>query len=224
MIIRDLEQRFRSLVLDYDGYTADDNTISARSIYQMLLQARSRYYKQKKQNRQRFSPISIQPLDCVKLVSTDRSECPSTPISGCTWQKSVKALPTPIEIVTVTDDTGEVQFEFIPWNKCKSISTKRIKSARKGKYFTLKQTKSGLGLFVMNDLFLENVSVGMIAEDPLEAINFCDPTAECEPLEQEFHTTESEIEVILKLAVDMYVRLAQLRQANRDEQNNDKKD
>lgn len=224
MTIREIDQQFRSLVIDYDGFTADENTISARTIFTYFLQARSRYYKQKKQNKQRYSQLSIQNLDCVALKTSDKNQCPSTPPSGCTWQESVAELPIPIEVITVTNDTGDVNFQYMPWNKCKSISSKRVKSARKGKYFTLKQTKNGFKLFILNDSFLKNVSVGMIAENPLDAIFFCDPKAKCSPLEQEMHTTESELEVIMKLAIDSYVRLFQLRQANRDELNNDKKD
>lgn len=223
MDIRYVEQQFRSLVLDYDGYTADDNTLSSQTIYKYFLKARSRYYAQKISNRKRFNPISIQSLACITLKETDKNECPSTAPSGCMWRESEKPIPTFIKLVTVTNDIGTVNYEYVPWNRCKSIGRKRRPSANKGAYFTYKQVKDGFKLFVL-DTFLENISLTMIADDPLEVIIFCDPDAVCNKLDQEVHTTQEELEVICKLAVADWANLQNLRAANRDERTNDKKD
>jgi hypothetical protein len=223
MNIRYVEQQFRSLVLDYDGYTADENTISLQTIYKFFLKARSRFYGQKISNRKRFNPISIQSLACIELKESDQNECPSTAPSGCTWRESIKAIPTPIKIITVTNDIGTVNYEYVPWNRCRSIGRKRRPAARKGCYFTHKQVKEGFKLFVVDD-HLENISMTLIADDPLKAIIFCNPDAACDKAEQEVHTTQEELEVICKLAIADYAQLHGLRAANRDEQTNDKKD
>jgi len=138
-----LIQQFRSYVSEYRTGISDDNIIpSHKQVYDYFIDARSRYYEQMMSNGKRFNPTSIQSLPCITLEEVDQEECPSIPPSGCVWLKSDKPMPTALKVITVT--IGSQNLTYIPWNRCKSIGRKRIKSSRDKKYFTWKETKDGL--------------------------------------------------------------------------------
>jgi len=212
---------FRGYALEFDGYSSDDNPISDRAIYQLFLNARATYYRQMITKRNKFNDITIQHLKCVELELAEVNECPTTPPTGCVWLKSTCPLPPFIMLTGVTDDTGSEEFDRVEWNKTRTVKNKRIKSNRDRKYFTIKDSDDGQYLYLPHELFLKNAHVSMIPLDPIEATAFCGKDAVCQPLEQEAHMTQGELDVVMKLMLDTYTRLFQVRVANRDVQNND---
>lgn len=206
--IRETIFEFRKAESGRDGWTSDDTSLSDQYIYSLLNQARARYYKQKMANNQSFNAQSVQSMNCIELVEADKAQCPSTPPSGCIWLESTCELPTFIKVRSVTNDIGSDNYSYIAWNRANNIGGSRVKSSRKAKYYTYRNTSDGVKLYILNTEFMRNASMEVIADNPLEVTEFCNGYS-CEPMDQYFHTTRAEIEVIVKMAVDSYVRLIQ---------------
>lgn len=223
MTIRESITEFRLMAKEASGFVSDDTSLSDKYIYSVLLQARSVYYKQLMKKGESFSHEVVQSLNCVELKRSDISQCPLTPDSGCFWMESIKEIPTIIKLKGVTNDIGTRRFNYISWNDANSIATNRIKSSRDGHYYTYKVTRDGLKLFVLNDIFLEIVTAEGIAEDPIDFLLFCgSESARCFPMDEKWYSTRGEFDVILKLALDTYVRLKGAR--TNDIINNDREE
>lgn len=211
MTIRKAIYDFRA-IQDVSGYVSDDNGLADQYIYNLLLQSRSRFYRQKMQNGKMFSPQVYQSLHCVDLIEADKTQCPNNPPSGCIWLQSECTIPMFLKIKSVTNDIGSLNFSYISWNNASNIKTQRTKSSRKAKYYTFKATLTGVKLFVLNDIFVKSMSVEAILENPLEGIDFCGGNdAKCFTMEQDFFTDQDEFETILKIAVDSFSRIVQFQ-------------
>ena len=206
--IRETISEFRKSENGRTGYTSDDTALSDQYIYSMLNQARARYYKQKMANNQSFSAQSVQSLNCIELVEADKSQCPSTPPSGCIWLESTCELPTFIKVRSVTNDIGSDNYSYIAWNRAGSIGKSRVKASRDAKYYTYKNTSEGVKFYILNNEYMRFASMEVIGDSPLEVLEFCNGES-CKPMEEYMFSTRSEIEVIIKMAVDSYMRLIQ---------------
>ena len=145
---------------------------------------------------------TIQTINCIEMEEVDKADCPSAPPSGCTWLKSKCVLPKTIKIVSVTDITGSETFAHVDWDKEKYKSNSRVKSLRSKRRYTFKDTGEGLHIYVLNDCYLELISLSAIFEDPYCAATFCGQNKElsCNPLDTPFKTDKALMDRIIRTA------------------------
>lgn len=217
--IRKAVEAFLHYVADSQGYVVDDTAYSKKAVKDHLLNSRMTVTKQKL-NDTGFHPseMMVQTLPCVELVEADRNECPCQPASGFYWLRTVEPIPEMIRTTSVTTTLAkghedDETFQFVKWDRFKNLMTSRIKSLRRKRYYTIRDTSAGPYLYIYNDRFLENAAISAIFAEPAHAAAFpkCGEVnldALCNPLDVDFYTDRDLIDMILK---DAAPTAAQLR-------------
>lgn len=147
----------------------------------------------------------VQTIPCVDLEEAKAEACPCPPPSGMRWLKSKKPLPRFIKLVSITNTLGDINMNYVEWTKIKYKVNSRVKSSRKAKYYTIRDTGEGSFLYILNDDFLKLVSVSGIYESPYDVLSFegCGEKqleVICNPWDTPFYASSSTIDNICKLA------------------------
>lgn len=225
---RKLIARFKDPIGDVSGFISDDNSWSDEFIVREYLSTRAAAVKNFIKVGESVSDQVVQVLDCVEVKEEDRSQCPCNIPSECYWLKTKVELPKFIKIVSVTGTVihGESpRFNYIKWDEIQYIPKHRIGAVRNGLYWTTRDSGDGRHLYLYGNRDLEQVAVGGIWEDPMEAAAYprcgvIDENRICNPLDTDLYTDENLVELVLQ---QMTSRLVPAKQAApTDQVNNDK--
>lgn len=210
--VREVIESFRHLLAD-KGPLSDENVYSKRELYFLLLRYRARILSEKMRERGfSLSKHNTQTIPCIPVDEVDQNECPCAPASGCTFLKTRHPLPKTIgDVQSVTSLTGNIQYDYIQWERFEDIKHSRFKAEKVKPYFTLKNTGEGTYIYIYNDSHKEFITVTGIFEDPLEIFNFPDcKTGKCDscfkPLEEEFILDPDLLPIVYDMALQQLIR------------------
>ena len=204
---------------DSTGYLSDDNSYSEQAVYHDLKNARATIIKDR-DRKMYFSDVMWQTLTCVQFEEVDANECNLIPPSGCKILKGTCPLPNSLKTRQVVSQLGNIVYDIVLWNSLQAKLDNPIKSIATAPYFAVRNINGKLYPYLINATYTKNVAIEMIAEDPIEATQFCgNKEALCNPMDTDFHTDSRLEDAIVKLTIAL---LAQSRAAARpDIINND---
>lgn len=208
--IREVVQTLIHL-LSEKGPIAQENTWSQEHLYRILLRFRARILSEKiRQRGYSLSQYNYQTLPCVKIDTLDAAEDEFLPFSTSTVQRTLYPIPTPILIKSITSVAGNINYDFIEWERFEDIKNSRFKAERKRAYYSIKNTGEGSHIYLYNDENKEVLSITAIFEDPLLVYNFPDCNnnkKECfTPLDQEFILDPDLLPIVYELAVKSLIQ------------------
>lgn len=206
MIIRKVIQRVLHLMADSTGYLSDDIAFSEQAVYDELKNARATIVKDR-DRKDYFSHVMWQTLACVQFEEVDANECNLLPPSGCKILKGTCPLPNSLKIRQVVSQLGNSKYDIVLWNSLQAKLDNPIKSISTLPYFTVRSINGKLWPYLINAVHLENAVIEMIAEDPIEASQFCgNKEALCNPMDTDFHTDSRLEDAVLKLTIQMLLQ------------------
>ena len=108
MFIREIITAFK-VPFNLGPESDDFQILSNRYVYHLMKVARSLLLYQKLKDPLFNYRFSLQTLDCIKLIPTEKNECVEKLPSGCKWLKSEKPIPGTINdiITNVYNDRGD---------------------------------------------------------------------------------------------------------------------
>lgn len=182
---------------------SDDTAMpSAEMVYDFLVQARATYIRQEMSNKRMLPEVLLQSIDCLPLEEVSQAQCGLKAPEGCIWLKT-KKIPHFIKLDKITNSDATVNYDIIGFDRAKGISKRRIASSRKGKYATIKDEE----IYILNSKYIDSINLYGVVEDPLEVVKCVNPKeALCNPMEQDFHTSIQYLDIIIKLAIENYIR------------------
>lgn len=199
MTYREVLELFKHPYADQTGEESVDFPWSDQAIINYLLILKSAYLTdliKSGEDVDHLTYISI----CMELEDASPRECPCAPPSGCIWVKTVKKAPRFLDKIRITTIDGNVEYDFVEWNKVSTKTHSRIKSiASKNTYYT---TKNG-HIFLPLDIFKKTINITGISEDNyLSLVASCNITPEqlCNPLDTEFGVSSEDLDIILQKA------------------------
>ena len=107
MIIREIISGIK--LLFNKGPESDDGVLTNKYIYHLMKTIRSMLLYEKLRDPLFNYRLSLQTLECIELIPTEKNECSEKLDSGCKWLKSKNPLPETInDIITkVYNDRGD---------------------------------------------------------------------------------------------------------------------
>lgn len=196
---------FKHPPLDASGYVSDDIGWSDRMMLDHILDVRSAEVKKADRLKEPIDSFNIQTLSCIELEEADPVDCPCAPPSGCFWQKSKTALPRMLYKVSLTTINGRDSIGYVDWTDIENKTKSRIKSNRKKRYYTTRDSGDGTFLYILNDDFLKAVALSAVFEDPYCAAAFpkCgedNTEVICNPWDADIKTDRSMFDRIMRIA------------------------
>lgn len=192
---------------DKSGYLSDDNEFSKKAIAYHLVSARAIVILEQLRLGKPLSENMFQTLHGVELKEENRtSEVPFAPESGCYWLKSVEPIPSMLNISIVGDILASERFDYLKWRSFDFIKHSRIRSAKKAKYWTIREIDGLHYLYIYNDNFMEGAAITAIFYNPMDAAKFpnfgkVNEEALCNPLDVNFYTDPNLREIIFKIVL-----------------------
>lgn len=175
------------------GTLSDENSISNRGLYFLLLRFRAAILSQKLRDRSfNLSKHNFQTIDCIPLDSVSANENPIIPEYNREFRKTRFRIPKPIgNLISVISPENHISYDYVQWDAIQDLRNSRFKSEREKPYYTIKTNRDGTYLYLYNDKHGEFISVTGIFENPLEVQNFPDCetglTRACfNPMDEEF--------------------------------------
>lgn len=211
---KEVVDAFRTLVAD-KTQISQNNGWSPRLIYFYLLRYRARLIRERVRRNQSLSSWNYQTIDCIPLVSTDTSECPCNPKSGCIWLKTKYPIPKPLHrLKSVTSDDGQITYNYSEWERLKSKINSRFKAQNKKAFYTIKTRNDGTYLYLYNKIHTKTITLTGIFENPLQIQYYpgCDgKTVDCpDPMNEEFILDPDLLPLVYDLALNQLLRAKQL--------------
>lgn len=206
-------QSFIHLLNEDSGPISQDTVDNPKLIYYHLLRFRSKLISEKLRTRNySLSKFNYQTIGCIPIDTADISECPCVPYSGCTWQKTRYRIPTILKIQSVVSVIGNIQYDYLQWDRFEDLKNSRFEAEKTRPYYTLKNTGGGTYLYLFNDEHKEFISITAIFEDPNQAYNFPDCktglTDPCfSPLDSEFILDPDLLPIVYDLAYNSLFRV-----------------
>lgn len=154
---------------------------SDRLVYEALRSSRASLLFQKQSANLYLNQDNYQTIKCIPLREVDTVDCPCVPKSGCTFRASTIDIPTPIgKFYSVTSIDGSINYAYVPWDRFKFKLNDRYTSTTDTAFFTTKNTKEGVRLYLYNDIHKEYASITSIFADPIKVYSYpsCDGTPE----------------------------------------------
>ncbi len=148
-----------------------------RLIYEALRSNRARLLSEKMMRRFPINHENYQSIGCIPLEEVDVVECPCAPVSGCTFKITKWDIPTPIgKYFSVSSVNGAINYSYVEWDKFKRKIIGRRAHTSNSAYFTTKNTKRGVRLYLYNDIHKETVTVTSVFSDPIKIYTYpqCD--------------------------------------------------
>lgn len=191
---------------DSTGYLSDDIAFSEQAVYDELKNARATIVKDR-DKKGYFSDAMWQTLTCVQFEEVDANECGLLPPSGCKIQKSTCALPNSLKIRQIVSPLGNIVYNIVLWNSLQAKLDNPIKSISEAPYAAFRNINSKLWLYLINAPHTESAAAEIIAEDPIEASQFCgNKEALCNPMDTDFHTDSRLEDAVMKLTIQMLLQ------------------
>lgn len=201
---RELSEQVKTL-LDRQGFPSRDNRFPLHLIYDVLLDNRTSFIKRQDIARQGIGQQNVQTISCVKLVKADMNICPCRPPAGCTWQRSSKPVPKTIFLNSVTNSNAGFKADYVEWSQFKNKLHSRSSSPN-SRYYTFLDTGEGSYIYLYNDIFLENISLTGLWENPNHAAYFTSCKKEtkrqeylrCNPLDTPLYMDREVTDIVMK--------------------------
>jgi len=222
---REVISSFLHIIAD-KNLISDENLYSLEYLYWHLLRFRARLLSQKLRERgYSLSKFNYQTIPCIGLREVDLHECPCAPQSGCTFLKTKYAIPSFIKIQSVSSITGNINYDFLQWERFEDLRNSRFEAERIRPYYTIKNTGEGAFIYVYNDIHKDFITITAIFEDPINVYKFpsCDDKVDpCfDPMEKEFLLDSDLIPLMYDIA---YQGLFRAQQQVQDIVNNSQDD
>lgn len=203
--------------LDRQGFPSDDIRLSKKLIYHSLLDMRTSYIKRSKISRQGIGRENVQTIPCMKMEEADTNICPCRPPTGCLWLKTKEPIPKSIYLTSVTNSNAAFKADYVEWSQFKNKINSRANKSNT-RYYTILDTGEGPYIYLYNDIFLENISLSGLWEDPNHAAYFTSCGEEtkmqkelrCNPLDTPIYMDGNMTDVILKMTIDLLARNGQI--------------
>lgn len=209
---REIIERIKSLY--QRGVSSDDNRMSNRLIYSVIMSAKAMVLRQEISKNKNISDRNYDYLQCIPLQKAEPYECPCVPPSGCLILKSTCKIPRALstkkgEFINVTTIDGSKSFAKTSWiSKNKKYATKYTSKTQD---FFFKDDYLFLTAPEPLALSLKVVTISGIFEDLLEYK--CSYCTNCEdansciyPMDMEFKLDYSLIENIIEIAIAELIR------------------
>lgn len=148
--------------------------IEDEQIYFWIHETRAMLISQAIAKRQDISDIWVQALKCLKLIQVDPAECCFV-TTNCRVLRSESQIPTTIEtaldnsIIRVVDPSGNIISKSNPFEAKYNNYNKYV--SRKAQWYI----QNGY-LYILNEEFLEYVTVYGLFDDPTSLVHFLDCT------------------------------------------------
>lgn len=211
MTVRKLIQLFRHFGEDLTGYIPDDTSLSDLAIWEQIVKSRATIVKNLIKSKHKFSDAMFQTIPCVMLEEVDANECDLIPPSGCKILKSTCPIPNFLFLSGVSSQLGNETFDIVRWDQMQGKLNSRIESVKNASYVSIRNINGKQYLYVFNDLYLKNLVVTAIAEDPVIFAQFCgDKEAVCNPFNLDVHTDAEIQDMILKMTWETVIKLRQI--------------
>jgi hypothetical protein len=212
--------------LDATGHTSNETSWSAELIYDHMLMIRADFIKQKMLLGLKIGYENYRIIPCVPLIKTDRNECPCIPTDGCSFKKTKWPILRHLDIKTVSTSKGEIEYDYVDWEKFESKLNHRMAPIAKSAYYTYKNTGNGNYHYLYNDIHKRFLTYTLIPYDPVEYALFPDCNGNVNhclnPYEDVEFTVDAELEI--KLFDVTYQSLIKTRTKEVDVFNNGIKD
>lgn len=176
-VIRFLRNRISSL----NNKPESTTPFSDRLVYEALRVSRARLLSDKMRARIPINLENKQSIPCLKIIEVEEVDCPCAPKSGCTFRVSENDIPTPIgTFFKVSSLGGDITYSYVEWDRFKNKINGRRASSRSRGYYTTKNTKRGVKLYLYNDIHKEYITVTSVFADPIKIYEYprCDGTIE----------------------------------------------
>lgn len=210
MTVRKLIQLFRHFGEDLTGYIPDDTSLSDLAIWEQIVKSRATIVRGFIKNKHKFSDVMFQTLPCIMLEEVDANECDLIPPSGCKILKSTCEIPNFLFLSGISTQTGTKQFDLVRWDQLQGKLNSRIDSIKNAAYASIRNINGKQYLYILNDLYIKNLVVTAVAEDPVIFAQFCgDKDAVCSPYELDVHTDAEIQDIILKMTWETVIKLRQ---------------
>lgn len=143
-------------------------------------------------------------LSCIEMEEVDINECPCAPNVGCTWMRSVGALPKfkgdKLGVVKPVDSINTDDYGFVHWNDIYDLKNSRHSSRLDNKYSIRNVLgKEKLYIHVLKKVKPRRVSVSAAFDDMLEVINFMD--CGCEEMKCDFMGRNMDLHAEHKMSI-----------------------
>lgn len=154
--------------LDYTGHTSSDTNWSAQYIYEHMLKVRASFIMKKKSLGIEIGYENYKVIPCVKLIKTDRMECPCIPSKGCSFMKTAIPVIRHLDISYVGSQQGEISYGYIEWNDIGDKINHRMKEVASAPYYTWKNIGDRHHHYLYNDIHKKHLTYTLIPYDPIE--------------------------------------------------------
>lgn len=171
----------RDQISDASNMPQSTAVFSDRLVYESLRSSRAALLQRKIIEKEPINHENYQTISCIPLREVDVVECPCAPRSGCTFRVTEWDLPTPLgKLHSVSSIDGSINYSYVEWDKFNRKINGRRAHTSNSAYFTTKNTKRGIRLYLYNDIHKEMVSVTSVFADPIKIYNYpnCDGSVE----------------------------------------------
>lgn len=164
---REFLSTFESFCYDRAGASPADVGIVNAAVYEALLSARASLIRAEK-DRTSVNEYVLQNIGCLEMEEVTTEECPCAPPSGCTWFRTVRPIPLPVdELHSVTSIGGNLQklkhYTFRAWHLIKFSLYARSEAERTRGYYSIKNN-----YLYLTSPHVKAVSISGIFYDPVE--------------------------------------------------------
>jgi hypothetical protein len=196
-----------------DNRPQSTTPFSDRLVYEGARVSRAKLLSDKMREKEDVNLENYQTIGCIPIDEVDVVECPCAPRSGCTFRIAEFDIPTPIgKLFNVNSIDGSINYSYVEWDRFKYKINGRRSSSRGRGYYTSKNTKNGVRLYLYNDVHKEYISVTSIFADPIKIYQYpnCDGTKiKCaDPLEYPFPMDPDLLGMVYEMAAQFLRPLA----------------
>jgi hypothetical protein len=207
-VIRFLRNRLSST----DNRPESTTPFSDRLVYEGLRVGRAKLLSDKTRARESLNLENYQTIGCIPIKEVDVVECPCAPRSGCSFRITEYDIPTSIgTFLNVNSIDGSINYSYVEWDRFKYKIHGRRSSNKSRGYYTTKNTKRGVRLYLYNDIHKSMVSVTSVFADPIKIYSYpnCDGLVKCaDPLNYPFPIDPDLLGAVYELASQMLRPLA----------------
>jgi hypothetical protein len=169
MVLREHIDAFRIYLSDATGRPSDEITYPNRLIAMEIISAANALVREVKAS----ELFIVSPTICVEMAEVDLVECPCGPAKGCTYMKSVRAIPFINELPQdVSTADGFITYTYLDWSKFSHMVNSRTKAEREGSYYTIKTLKNESHIYVYHLKNSSNMRTIQVTATPLDPIGW----------------------------------------------------
>lgn len=227
MILREHIDAFRIYLSDATGRPSDEITYPNRLIGMEIINSVNALVREIKPS----ELFIVSPTICVQMAEVDIVECPCAPAKGCTYMKSVRAIPYINELPQdVSSADGFITYTYLDWSKFSHMVNSRTRAEREGSYYTIKSFGNKSHIYVYhlkNTSGMRTIQVTATPLDPIgwEAVSCSnDLGIVCRPMDIQINIPQSYANKLFSMVAQKIGVITQLQGGRPDVVNNDNPD